>query len=64
MGEQEQGICNICHKEKILQREYYHYDIKCECHSPKHFECVKYCNNCIPTEPEETKITIKTSQLN
>ncbi len=37
----EIGICDICKKEAHLQRTYFRYNIKCECHSPYHFElCV------------------------
>ena len=60
----EIGKCDICGMENIqLNRTYYRYDIKCECHSPEHFEIVWHCCNCEPKEPEETKIVIKTKEL-
>lgn len=59
----EFGKCDICKKESTLQRKYYKYDIKCECHSPYHFEIVKYCKDCKPKEPIETRILVKTSNL-
>jgi hypothetical protein len=62
-GSVEYGICDICKKEAILQRTYFRYDIKCECHSPYHFEMIRHCNNCIPKEPLITNITIKTANL-
>jgi hypothetical protein len=62
-GEVEFGRCEICKENKPLERAYYHYDIKCECHSPYHFEFVRHCKDCIPKEPLETKIILKTSNL-
>jgi hypothetical protein len=62
-GEVEYGKCDICGKEAVLQRTYFRYDIKCECHSPYHFELVMHCKDCIPKEPEETKIILKTKAL-
>jgi hypothetical protein len=59
----EFGICKFCKRETNLQRTYFKYDIKCECHSPYHFELVIHCKDCIPKEPKETKITIKTDDL-
>lgn len=63
MGDCEYGKCEICKKESNLIRTYFKYDIKCECHSPCHFEIVKHCKECKPVEPLETKMTIKTSRL-
>lgn len=61
----EFGKCDVCAKENNLERTYYEYnDIKCECHSPAHFEVVKHCLTCIPKEPQMTNIQIKTSVLN
>ncbi len=62
-GDIEHGICQICHNEADLTRKYYRYDIKCECHSPYHFELVRHCKKCIPKEPEITKIIVKTNIL-
>lgn len=59
----EFGKCEICGENKILNRTYYRYDIKCEYHSPQHFEIVHHCNKCVPKEPIETKITMKTKDL-
>lgn len=59
----EIGICDICKKEAHLQRTYFRYNIKCECHSPYHFELVRHCSDCIPKEPRETKITLRTEYL-
>ena len=53
----EHGVCEICGKEDILNRRYYRYDIKCECHSPNHFELVRFCRDCNPKEPQETTVT-------
>ena len=59
----EIGKCDICGKTEAVERKYYHYDINCECHSPNHLEMVKYCKDCEPKEPRETKITFKTQDL-
>ena len=62
-GEIEFGKCEICGKNKELTRTYFRYDIKCECHSPYHFELVRHCYDCTPIEPTETKITLKTRNI-
>ena len=59
MGEIEFGVCDMCNDHAEVQRKYYHYDIKCECHSPDHFEIVYYCKDCEPEPPKKTTITIK-----
>jgi hypothetical protein len=53
------GKCSICNKYAQLNRTYFHYDIKCECHSPHHFDLVEHCKDCIPRQPKETKIILK-----
>ena len=63
MGEIEYGKCDVCGKLSALTRTYYHYGIKCECHSPEHFEIVRTCPECEPREPEKTKIVFKTDYL-
>lgn len=58
------GKCDVCHTENVsLSRKYYHYNIKCECHSPNHAEFVSHCGNCVPVEPLETKLTVSTKTL-
>ncbi|MEK6829047.1 MAG: hypothetical protein AABY15_02890 [Nanoarchaeota archaeon] len=52
MGDTEIGTCEICKKEGPVQRTYFHYDFKCECHSPNHFEIVWHCSECEPKKPE------------
>lgn len=59
----EFGRCDICGEDKLINRQYYYYDIKCECHSPNHAEIVYYCNNCKPVEPKLTNVLLKTSDL-
>lgn len=59
----EYGICPYCKEKKPLNRTYFRYNIKCECHSPYHFEIVCHCSTCIPIEPKETRITLRTSYL-
>jgi len=59
------GSCEVCKKENIyLTRTYFHYDnVKCSCHSPNHFIIIEHCDTCVPVEPNETKIHIKTKDL-
>lgn len=65
MNEIAKGKCQICGKENAtLHRKYYYYNIKCNCHSPKHFEIVEYCDDCKPVEPTETKVYLNTETLN
>lgn len=33
MNYSEFGKCDICGKEGPLNRKYFHYDFKCECHT-------------------------------
>lgn len=63
MGDIENGKCQICGAEGQINRKYYHYGIRCECHSPQHFEIVFHCNSCEPVEPKQTTVTIKTENL-
>ena len=58
MNDIEYGICDICGREANLQRKYYYFNIKCECHLPTHSEMVKYCSDCVPLRPAETTIEI------
>jgi hypothetical protein len=59
----EYGICNVCGKYAPLLRTYYNYNVKCECHSSNHFEIIKHCRDCMPTQPEETWIKLKSKDL-
>lgn len=62
-GSIEFGACEVCGEEAELQRKYYRYNIKCECHGPQHFELVRHCKNCEPKEPVETKVTFRTELI-
>ncbi len=62
-GDAEFGKCEVCGIEAILNRKIWRYDITCQCHSPHHFDMTRHCNNCVPTQPKETKITFLTSDL-
>lgn len=59
MGDIEQGNCQTCGKEGPMTRTYWYYDIKCECHSPEHFEIVWHCHDCQPIEPTKTTVSKK-----
>lgn len=61
-GCMEYGKCEICGKEAPLQRTYFRYNIKCECHSPNHFDLVIHCKDCVPTRPKETKVILSTKK--
>lgn len=64
LGQVEYGTCDICKTKDVhVSRKYYRYNIKCECHSPHHFEIVWHCSNCTPIEPRVTKITVMTNEL-
>lgn len=63
-GEIEVGRCECCGKDNIpLERTYFKYPFECECHSPEHFILIRHCEDCDPTEPRETKVTLKTEDL-
>ena len=62
-GEIEYGKCAICGREGALKRTYFRYPVKCECHSPHHFELIRVCDKCQPKEPEYTTITVSTKWL-
>lgn len=58
MGDCEYGKCEICGKDNNLIRTYFHYNIKCDCHSPMHFEMIRHCQDCIPKEPILSKFKV------
>lgn len=62
-SEFEYGKCEVCGEEGVLERTYFEYPIKCECHSPNHFEIVRHHKDCIPKEPEYTTIKVNTESL-
>ena len=55
-GDVEYGKCEYCGTEAPLSRKYYYYPIRCDCHSPQHFELVRYCKSCEPKEPSKTMV--------
>lgn len=60
--DQEFGKCEICGKKSILNRKYYYYNINCECcasSEKKHFEIVRYCDNCNPKPPQKISVYVK-----
>lgn len=60
------GNCEVCKKEEVnLWRTYFKFPhVKCECHSPYHFEIVEHCETCEPKPPRTTKIEVTTENLN
>ena len=58
------GKCEVCGKDgQSLMVTTFEYNLKCECHSPIHFEAIHHCPDCIPVEPGYTRIHIKTEVL-
>ena len=57
--ETEFGECCVCTDKAQLTRTYWHYDIDCDCHSPKHFEVRRHCRFCTPNEPLYTEVDYK-----
>lgn len=55
------GRCEVCGKEGPLTRTYFRIPIKCDCHSPEHFDAVDHCTGCMPVRPT-TKITLTMEQ--
>lgn len=54
-GEVEYGICENCGKEDVLERRTKYYGIKCNCHSPEHFDMIRVCKKCNELKDEELK---------
>lgn len=64
MGEIEFDKCQICGQYAQIHRTYFRYpEIKCECHSPCHFDLVRHCDKCKPRIPEYTRIELRTDNL-
>lgn len=59
----EFGKCEVCGKEAVLTRTYTHYKgLKCDCHSPRHFDVVRHCPTCVPSERRTTAVTLTVEQ--
>ena len=54
----EHGLCQYCGYSGPINRKYYYYGIKCECHSPEHFEIVWHCDKCEPKDPGIDRIIL------
>ena len=61
-GDIEFGWCDYCGESGPINRKYYKYGVKCECHSPEHFEIVHHCNKCEPKDPGIRKIQFSNEQ--
>lgn len=55
------GRCGVCGKDGPLTRTYFRLPIKCDCHSPEHFDIVDHCTECAPARPN-TKIYLTSEQ--
>lgn len=65
-GCNEVGTCSVCGKHGFVERTYFRYDLnglKCECHSPEHFEIVRHCKDCKPVPPTFTNVQFRTANL-
>ena len=51
MSDIEIDYCDVCHKKTQVQRQYYYYDIDCECCGGNHFQIIRYCKDCKPEPP-------------
>lgn len=58
-GEVEVSTCDICKKEAVVSRKYYHYPIECECCNGPHFEIVRNCKDCEPKPPNKIVAVVK-----
>lgn len=59
----EYGKCEICGKEAPLNRTYFRYNgLKCDCHSPEHFDMVRHCINCVPKQARTTHVILTVEQ--
>lgn len=59
----EYGKCEICGKEAPLMRTYYHYNgLKCDCHSPEHFDLVRHCIGCTSKQQRTTRVVLTKEQ--
>jgi hypothetical protein len=61
-GEMEYGTCKCCGEVGPVIRTYFNYGVKCECHSPEHFEIVWHCYNCKPVDPGIKNIKLSAEQ--
>lgn len=58
-GSIEIGVCDLCHEQAKLVRRYYHYALNCDCClGGKHFELIRYCEDCKPTAPNRIRIVL------
>ena len=58
--ETEVDYCDICHKKKEVTRQYYSYNIDCDCCGGMyHFEVVKTCQDCEPRPPKWIHAKVK-----
>lgn len=61
-GCNEWGACQYCGVEGPINRTYFRYGIKCQCHSPEHFQIVWHCDKCEPKDPGVGNILLSNEQ--
>lgn len=54
----EYGRCQVCGKENILERTYFHYGTSCECHDIRHIVMRRHCATCTPHVAAHRKVDI------
>jgi hypothetical protein len=58
-GDMEYGTCEYCGNEGPVGRQYFNYDIDCDCcRGKEHFEIVWHCDKCEPKDPGIRKIQL------
>lgn len=58
-GDIETSTCDVCWECEVqVFRQYYHYNVDCECCVGNHFEIVRYCANCKPAPPNKITASV------
>lgn len=58
----EWGTCQVCNNEGPVNRTYFTYNIKCDCHSPQHSQIVWHCYKCVPEDPGPGEVVYSNKQ--
>ena len=59
MSDQEIEKCSVCGKTGQVFREYYYYDVKCDCcYGDQHFAYAHHCDTCTPRAPTRIQIIL------
>ena len=59
MSEQELAKCDVCGAEGPMLRQYFYYDVHCDCcGGEQHFEYEYHCDGCVPRAPTKVGIVL------